>query len=81
MSISCVEDVEDEELEEVLESSRGCHSKITSLLNDEEFRLAASKCVCQNGYKKGEPNLTLAKFCKWVEDERGIKICERTACS
>ena len=45
MSISCVEDVEDKELEEVLESSRGCHLKITSLLNDEEFRLATSK-IC-----------------------------------
>ena len=54
ISISCVEDVEDKELEEVFELSRGCHSKIISLLNEEEYRLAASKHVRQYGYKKGE---------------------------
>ena len=31
-NISCLEDVDDDELYEVLSSNRGCHSKVTSLI-------------------------------------------------
>ena len=77
--VSCAEDIENDDLEWVLSSNEGCHSKITSLINDELFRVKAFKYVRENGYKKGEPNLTLLMFCKWVEESQGIKICESTA--
>ena len=80
-SISCVADVDDDDLDEVLSSKCGCHSKVISLINDEQFCVKASKYVRQNGHKKGEPNLTLAQFSKWVEEEPNIKISERTASS
>ncbi len=78
-SVSCVEDVDDEDLIKVLSSKRGCHSKVVSLINDEQFCIKAAKYVRQNGYKKGEPNLTLRQFCTWVEEEQNIMVCEQTA--
>ena len=80
-SISCVEDVDDDDLDEVFSSKRGCHSKVISIINDKSFCVEASKYVRQNGYTKGEPNLTLSQFCNWVEEEQNINISERTASS
>ena len=78
-NVSCVEDVDEDDLVEVLSSKRGCHSKVMSLINDEQFCIKATKYVRQNGYRKGEPNLTLTQFCKWIEEDQNIKVSEQTA--
>ncbi len=75
-TVSCLEDVDDDDLDRVLSSQRGCYSKFTSLINDEHFRKKATKYVRENGYKKGEPNLTLLKFCEWVKESQHVKISE-----
>ncbi len=77
--LSCVENVEDAELEQVLSSNTGCHSKVTSLIHNDQFRVEATEYVRKNGYQKGIPNITLADFCKWVDDTQHIKICEKSA--
>ena len=63
----------------MLSSKRGCYSKLTSLLNDEKFSLEATEYVRANGYKKGEPNLTLDQFVKWVKETYNVTICVGTA--
>ena len=80
-SISCVVDVDDDDFDEVFSSNVVATSKVISLINDKPFCVEASKYVRRNGYKKGEPNLTLSQFCKWVEEEHNINISERTASS
>ena len=53
-NVSCVEDVDDDDIVEVLSSKRGCHSKVTSLIIDEQFCIKATKYVRQNGYRKAQ---------------------------
>ena len=40
VSVSCAEDIENDDLETVLSSNKGCHSKIT---HDELFRVNVQK--------------------------------------
>ena len=78
-TISCLEDIEDEELSDALSSNRGCYTRVVSLINDETFTLEAAKFVRAHGYRKREPNLTLDKFVEWVKDKHGKSICISTA--
>ena len=41
--------------------------------------MKATKYIRANGYKKGEPNLTLHQFIGWVKQGYGVSICEGTA--
>lgn len=52
----------------------GCHSKVVSLINDKQFCIKAAKYVRQNGYKKGEPNLTLRQFYKGSRKNKMLRF-------
>ena len=69
-----------ETIESELSSERGVHhSNPSSLIHDEQFKLAARQYVRENSYKKGEPNLTIGKFSEWVETAYNMKIHHETA--
>ena len=72
-TLSCLDDITDEDLEEELSSNRGKHANL-SLLNDEGFQLAAREYVRERGYSKGEPNLTLHQFISWVKENYGVEM-------
>jgi hypothetical protein len=76
---SNIDDVDDASLEVELSSSRGKHPKWLSLIHDEGFRLEATKYVREHGYNKGTPNLTMADFIHWVDEEWDVEICAETA--
>ena len=77
---ACPENVTDESVEEELVSERGhSHSCPTSLIHDEGFRLEARTYIRQNAYIKGEPNLTLDVFVKWVASKYNTQIHKETA--
>ena len=74
------ENVTDELIEDQLLSERGHkHTCPSSLIHDENFRLAARSYVRENAYIKGEPNLTVVKFASWVEKEYQSKVHTETA--
>ena len=74
------ENVTDELIEDQLSSERGHrHTCPSSLIHDENFRLAARSYVRENAYIKGEPNLTVDKFALWVEKEYQSKVHTETA--
>ena len=77
---ACPENVTDESVEEEFVSERGhSHSCSTSLIHDEGFRLEARTYIRQNAYIKGEPNLTLDVFVKWVASKYNTQIHKETA--
>ena len=78
-AVANIDDVDDETIEAELTSSRGKHPKWNSLMHDENFRLEATEYVRVHGYLKGTPNLTLADFVRWVNEEWKVEICEETA--
>ena len=70
-----LDNIDDHYIETELSSERGkaCGNP-TVILHDEEFQLAARAFVHENAYRKGEPNLTTDRFCKWVNDSFGVVI-------
>ena len=74
------DNVTDELIEDQLSSERGHgHTSPSSLIHDEDFRLAARAYVRENAYIKGEPNLTVAKFATWIETTYNAKLHTETA--
>ena len=74
------EDLTDECLTDQLSSNRGHHDNhALSLLNDEEFRLAAQLFVRKHACRKGQPNLTSMDFADWIHIEYKTRIHECTA--
>ena len=53
---------------EFSEYLRGKHSRL-SIVDDESARKRAVRHVRENACKKGQPNLTVCMFCKWVNFE------------
>jgi len=45
----------------------------------QKFRLEARAFVRKNGYKHGEPNMTVDGFQSWVHSNFGCEICNETA--
>ena len=76
--LSCLEDVDNECLETELSSNRGKHPKIESLFHDKTFQLEAREYVREHAYKRGEPNLTVHQFMKWIQDTWEVEVCEET---
>lgn len=74
------ENITDELIEDQLSSERG-HKQTcpSSLIHDEAFQLAARSYVRENSYIKGQPNLTVAKFASWIEEEYNAKVHTETA--
>ena len=71
----------DELIEEQLSSERGhSHTSPSSLIHNEDFRLAARTYVRENAYVKGEPNLTVEKFAAWIDTSYNAKVHAETAC-
>ena len=50
----------------------------SAILHDEEFQLVARKFMHENAYRKGEPNLTIERFCKWVKESFDVVITLET---
>ena len=70
----------DDVLTEELASEHG-HSPtyLSSLIHNEEFKFAARTYMCMHACRKGEPNVTLATFAKWVQENYGVTIKEEVA--
>lgn len=63
------ENISDEYIAQELACNRGCHDSHTdSLVDDEEFQLAAREFVRKNANRKGERNLTCKMFTEWVQN-------------
>ena len=62
-----------EDLTSVLCSNRGCSSTY-SLVQDEEFQMEARSFVRSNACVKGMPNMTIATFVQWIEDNYSLKV-------
>ena len=70
----------DECLTDQLSSNRGHHDyHAVSLLNDEDFQLAARSLVRKHACKKGQPNFTSIDFSAWVQSEYNTTIHDSTA--
>lgn len=48
-----------------------------AILHYEEFQLSARQYIRSNAYRKGAPNLTIDKFCIWIDDEYNVKVSAR----
>lgn len=74
-----IDNIDDHYIETELSSERGkaCGNP-TAILHDEEFQLAARAFVHENANRKGEPNLTTERFCKWVNDSFSVVIALET---
>ena len=69
------DDFDDHYTETELSSERGkACGNLTAILHDKEFQLAAHAFVHENAYRKGEPNLTTERFCKWANDSFSVII-------
>ena len=70
----------DDVLTEELASERG-HSPtyLSSLIHNEEFKFEARTYMRMHACRKGEPNVTLAMFAKWVQENYGVTIKEEVA--
>ena len=78
--VASPENVTDEDIEEELSSERGhSHSSPSSLIHNEAFQLAARSFVREHAYIKGEPNLTVCKFAKWVNTTYSTNVHPETA--
>ena len=60
------EDVSDEDIEDILASSRGLCLPKDQLVCDEGFQSEARSFVRSKSCIKGEPNLTVSMFQDWV---------------
>ena len=70
----------DECLTDQLSSNRGHHDyHAVSLLNDEDFQMAARSFVRKQACRKGQPNLTSNDFSAWVQSEYSMAIHDSTA--
>ena len=74
-----LDDIDKLYIETELSSERGkaCGNP-SAILHDEVFQLATRKLVHENVYRKGEPNLTTERFCKWVKDSFDVIITLET---
>ena len=73
-------DMTDEHITDMLSSNRGHHDNhTTTLLHDEDFRMAARTYVRKHACRKGEPNLTSHMFAEWIHSEYGVQVHDSTA--
>ena len=75
---SNIDEVTDDKLDRELESGRGRHPKWVSLMSDEGFQKDVRAYVCDNGYVKGKPNLTLQQVASWVKEKHSIEVSTAT---
>ncbi len=73
-TISSLEDVTDEKLQDELESGRGRHPKWSSLISDENFQSECRSFVHLNANVKGKPNLTLMDVVSWIKASHGVEV-------
>ena len=73
------EDVSDEDIEDILASSRGLCLPKDQLVCDEGFQSEARSFVRSKSCIKGEPNLTVSMFQDWVLSKYKVKISDVTA--
>ena len=74
------ESPDDECVTGLLSSNRGQHDDhAATLLNDEDFELAARSYVRTHASRKGQPNLTSVDFAAWIQSEYNTTIHESTA--
>ena len=75
-----LDDMSDECITDILSSGRGHHDNhAASLLQDENFCLAAREYVRKHACRKGEPNLTSKMFAEWINTEYGTRLRDETA--
>ena len=71
---------DDECIMDMLASNRGHYENHeVSLINNEDFCLAARAYVRSHACRKGEPNLTIRMFSDWIEAEYNTKVHESSA--
>ncbi len=71
---SSLENVTDQLLLHELDSDRGKHPKWISLISDENVQGAVKSYICDTGYVKGSPNLTLMDVVSWVKTNYDIEV-------
>lgn len=54
---------------EIPENKQGMYQRSGVLWTSERLNLKAAKFIRENANKKGEPNLTVGKFCHWVNND------------
>ena len=54
---------------EVPESKQGEYQRSGVLWSNEDLNRKATKYIRENASVKGQPNLTVGKFCQWVNDD------------
>ena len=77
-TVSSLEDIVDNQLELELDSGRGKHPKWVSLTADENFKKEMKQYILDNGYRKGQPNLTLQNLFSWIKETKDVDICMST---
>ncbi len=73
-TLTSLEDVTDEVLQQELQSDRGKHPKWVSLISDENVKAAVKSFIHENGYVKGRPNLTLMDVVSWVKAAYDVEV-------
>ncbi len=76
--VTSLENVTDEILDMQLESERGKHPKLVSLMSDENFQADVRKFVQENSNVKGRPNLTLQDVVTWLQETHHVEVCKST---
>ena len=71
--------MEQELIQDLMSSARGCHSKTISVFACSEFQKEAREYVRMNANVKGSPNMTCKSFAAWVAESWGHEIHEETA--
>ena len=51
------------------------HMKTPQVMADENFRAEIIQYIRENGYVKGEPNLTSLNICSWVKENTYVHHC------
>ncbi len=74
--VTSLENVTDEILDMQLESERGKHPKLVSLMSDENFQADVRKFVQENSNVKGRPNLTLQDVVTWLHETHHVEVCK-----
>ena len=77
-TLTNLEDVTDQQLERELESGRGRHPKWVSFMADEDIQQEVRTFVLDNGYRKGEANLTLQQLATWIKEKYMVEVCTST---